>query len=60
MNIHVERVKCNAMSDWIMVELLQYILPYTVRKSLLMSPYLCFMSFLYLDLYVLGDNSWIS
>ena len=26
----------------------------------LLSPYFCFFSFLYLDLYVLGDNSWIS
>ena len=26
---------------------------------LLLSPYLCFISFLYLDLYVLGDNALI-
>ena len=26
----------------------------------LLSPYLCFMFFLYLDLYVLGDDAWIS
>ena len=26
----------------------------------LLSPYLCFISFLYLDLYVLGDDAWIS
>ena len=26
----------------------------------LLSPYLCFTSFLYLDLYVLGDDAWIS
>ena len=26
----------------------------------LLSPYLCFISFVYLDLYVLGDHSWIS
>ena len=26
----------------------------------LLSPYLCFIFFLYLDLYVLGDDSWIS
>ena len=25
-----------------------------------LSPYLCFISFLYLDLYVLGDDEWIS
>ena len=25
-----------------------------------LSPYLCFISFLYLDLYVLGDDAWIS
>ena len=25
-----------------------------------LSPYLCFISFLYLDLYVLGDEKWIS
>ena len=27
---------------------------------LLLSPYLCFISFLYLDLYVLGDDALIS
>ena len=26
----------------------------------LLSPYLCFISILYLDLYVLGDGAWIS
>ena len=26
----------------------------------LLSPYLCFISLLYLDLYVLGDGTWIS
>ena len=26
----------------------------------LLSPYLCFISFLYLALYVLGDDAWIS
>ena len=26
----------------------------------LLSPYLCLISFLYLDLYVLGDDAWIS
>ena len=26
----------------------------------LLSPYFCFISFLYLDLYVLGDDAWIS
>ena len=31
-----------------------------VRFYLLLSPYLCFISFLYLDLYVLGDNALIS
>ena len=34
-----------------------------VRPSgfyVLLSPYLCFISFLYLDLYVLGDGTWIS
>ena len=25
-----------------------------------LSPYLCFISFSYLDLYVLGDDAWIS
>ena len=25
-----------------------------------LSPYLCFISFLYIDLYVLGDDSWLS
>ena len=27
---------------------------------ILLSPYLCFISFLYLDMYVLGDEAWIS
>ena len=27
---------------------------------LLLSPYLCFISFLYLDLYVLGDDAFLS
>ena len=31
-----------------------------VQFYLLLSPYLCFISFLYLDLYVLGDNALIS
>ena len=30
-----------------------------IQFYVLLSPYLCFISFLYLDLYVLGDNSWI-
>ena len=29
-------------------------------KFLLLSPYLCFISLLYLDLYVLGDDALIS
>ena len=32
----------------------------SIQLYVLLSPYLCFISFLYLDLYVLGDNSWIS
>ena len=31
-----------------------------IQFYLLLSPYLCFISFLYLDLYVLGDNALIS
>ena len=31
-----------------------------IQLFLLLSPYLCFVSFLYLDLYVLGDNALIS
>ena len=31
-----------------------------VQFYVLLSPYLCFISFLYLDLYVLGDYAWIS
>ena len=30
------------------------------RFDLLLSPYLCFISWLYLDLYVLGDDALIS
>ena len=31
-----------------------------IQFYLLLSPYLCFISFLYLDLYVLGDYALIS
>ena len=31
-----------------------------IQLYLLLSPYLCFISLLYLDLYVLGDDSLIS
>ena len=30
-----------------------------IQFYVLLSPYLCSISSLYLDLYVLGDNSWI-
>ena len=32
----------------------------SIQLYVQLSPYLCFISFLYLDLYVLGDDSWIS
>ena len=31
-----------------------------IQFNLLSSPFLCFISFLYLDIYVLGDNALIS
>ena len=31
-----------------------------IQFYLLLSPYLCFISFLYLDLYVLGDDALIN
>ena len=31
-----------------------------IQFYVLLSPFLCFISFLYLVLYVLGDNAWIS
>ena len=31
-----------------------------IQLYVLLSPYLCFISFLYLDLNVLEDDSWIS
>ena len=31
-----------------------------IKRVLLLSPYLCFISLLYLDLYVLGDDALIS
>ena len=31
-----------------------------IQFYLLLSPYLCFISFLYLDLYVIGDDALIS
>ena len=33
---------------------------YGIQLYVLLSPYLCFITFLYLDLYVLGDDSWIT
>ena len=33
---------------------------YCIQFYLLLSPYLCFISLLYLDLYVLGDNALIN
>ena len=33
---------------------------YGIQSYLLLSPYLCFTSLLYLDLYVLGDDALIS
>ena len=35
-------------------------LQHLCKAFVLLSPYLCFISFLYLDLYVLGDDAWIS
>ena len=31
-----------------------------IQFYVLLSPYLCLISFLYLDLYVLGDDAWIN
>ena len=31
-----------------------------IQFYVLLSPYLCLMSFLYLNVYVLGDDAWIS
>ena len=31
-----------------------------IQFYLLLSPHFCFISFIYLDLYVLGDDAWIS
>ena len=31
-----------------------------IQFYVLLSPYLCFFSFLYLDLYALGHDAWIS
>ena len=36
------------------------IICYGIQLYVLLSPYICFITFLYLDLYVLGDDSWIS
>ena len=32
----------------------------SIKFYVLLSPYFCFISFLYLDLYILGDVAWIS
>ena len=31
-----------------------------IQLYVLLSPYLCFVPFIHLDLYVLGDDSWMS
>ena len=31
-----------------------------IQFFVLLNPFLCFISFLYFDLYVLGDDGWIS
>ena len=31
-----------------------------IQFDVLLSPYLCFISFLYLDLYAIGNDAWIS
>ena len=31
-----------------------------IQFNILLSPYLCFIPLLYVDLYVLGDDAWIS
>ena len=31
-----------------------------IQFNVLLSPYICFISFSYLNLYVLGDDAWIS
>ena len=31
-----------------------------IQFYVLLSPYLCFISFLYFDLHVLGDDAWIN
>ena len=36
------------------------LLCFGIQLYVLLSPYLSFISFLHLDVYVLGDNSWIS
>ena len=41
------------------VYLLDFFAP-VVQFDLMLSPYLCFISFLYLDLYVLADDALIS
>ena len=32
----------------------------SIQLYTLLSPFLCFITLLYLDLYILGDDSWIS
>ena len=46
---------------WISYNVLDNVLdPSGIQFYVLLSPYLGFISFLYLDLYVLRDNSWLS
>ena len=49
---------------WLFVGLMGvYLLDFfysSIQFYILMSPYLCFISLLYLDLYVLGDDALIS
>ena len=44
----------------IAVALLPGLYQYLQKIKCLLSPYFCFISFLYLGLYVLGDDAWIS
>ena len=50
------------MMLWLLSGLLEFTLDFFcsgIQFYLLLSPYLCFIFFLYLDLYVLGDDALI-
>ena len=63
MNINNKNLLTATIANYCPVDLMVYLLDYFcsgIQFNLLLSPYPCFISLLYLDLYVLGDDALIS